>query len=191
MNMSVKQLRWTALALLGLVTSAQAHPGHGGLISGFIHPWAGVDHLAAMVAVGLWAATLPGRQRFILPVAFVTTTLIGALLPASTALLSLAEQGIVLSLLVLGGGLLAVLRMSWQVATLLMALAGVCHGYAHGAERVVGESVTAFVAGMVSATTILHTLGILVGGMTARLKPQFARFWGAPVAFVGIMVLIG
>lgn len=190
MNLSLKQSRWAALALIGLITSAQAHPGHGGLLSGFTHPWAGADHLAAMVAVGLWATTLQGRQRFVLPLAFITTTLLGALLPASPLLLSFAEQGIVLSLLVLGGGLLMMTKMPLQTASVLMALAGLCHGYAHGAEIPAADGAASFIVGMLIATAILHALGLFAGRLTTLWKPQLARFWGAPVALVGIAGLI-
>lgn len=185
------QTRIAIAVVLGMVTTAaQAHPGHGGLLSGLAHPWGGLDHMAAMMAVGLWAMTLQGSKRWILPLAFITATFMGALLPASAMLLALAEQGIVLSLLVMGGGLLMALRMPWQAATVLMALAGVCHGYAHAAEIPAGESLQGFVTGMLGSTAVLHLAGIAVAVMTSRIKPEFARYWGGPVALVGAMGLI-
>lgn len=186
------QVRAGAVLLLGLVsTGVQAHPGHGGLLSGLAHPWGGMDHMAAMIAVGLWAMTLQGRQRLVIPITFLATIVVGALLPMNPMLLSLAEQGIVLTLLVMGGGLLMALRMPWQAATLLMGLAGVCHGYAHAAEIPAGQSVQAFMTGMFASTALLHVAGIALAVATSRVRPELARYWGAPVALVGAFGLMG
>ncbi len=186
------QTRIVVAVVLGLAASAaQAHPGHGGLMSGLLHPWGGPDHMAAMLAVGLWAMTLQGSKRLLLPVVFVLATLAGALLPVSQMFLAVAEQGIVLSLLAMGGGLLMALRMPWHAAVLLMGAAGLCHGYAHAAEIPAGESVQAFVAGMLASTSALHLLGVGLALLTSRFRPEYARYWGAPVALVGAMGLIG
>lgn len=186
------QVRTGAALVFSLAaTAAQAHPGHGGLLSGLAHPWGGMDHLAAMVAVGLWAMTLQGHQRLAIPLTFLAAIVVGALLPMNQMLLPLAEQGIILSLLVMGGAIWMALRMPWQAAAVLMGLAGVCHGYAHAAEMPVGQSMQAFMAGMFVSTGLLHLVGIALAVVTSRAKPEFARYWGAPVALVGAFGLIG
>lgn len=187
MNKTSRVSRYAIGSLLAVAaTAAQAHPGHGGLISGFAHPLSGIDHMAAMVAVGLWAARLKGRARWALPSVFLMSIVLGALLPASSTVLGVAEQGIVISLLVLGGGLVAALRMPVHVASVLMGLAGVCHGYAHGVEIPMGDSVNQFMAGMVVSTLTLHALGVFLGARAAARSPLLVRFWGVPVVAVAV-----
>ncbi len=187
MKSELQRKRWLVATALMMVTGiAQAHPGHGGMFSGLAHPWGGLDHLAAMAAVGVWAATLQGAARLALPGAFVTAMLVGVMLPAGDGLLALAEQGIVLSLLVLGAGLLAAVRLSLLPLVVLMALAGLSHGYAHGAEIPAGDSVTAFIAGMTLSTVVLHAVGAGVGVLSIAYRGSLARIWGAPVLLLGV-----
>lgn len=184
-------------ALLMLPGLALAHAGEGlphdhGLSAGFLHPFTGLDHLAAMLAVGLWSAlTQQGRRMLVAPLAFAGWLLMGALagvamaqagMPAAA---SLVEPMVAASVLVLG--LVAAAR--WTLAPLAsIALVGafaVFHGLAHGAEL---QGLQALI-GMVGATWVLHAVGMGLGLTLRRLAPQWSRLAGASVALLGLGLL--
>lgn len=165
----------TLLFLSASVLPASAHPalshvaGSGGAVSaGFLHPFTGLDHLVVMVAVGLWAVQIGGRALWALPCAFVASMIAGGLVGLSTGIAApVAEHGILASLFLLG----AALGMAWRprtvVAVLFTALAGLCHGYAHGSEMPQGLTPLLFLAGMIVATGLLHAAGV-GGGLALR-----------------------
>lgn len=181
-----------ALPLAIFAGSALAHPGHdaAGFASGFGHPLGGVDHLLAMLAVGLYAAREQGVARACMPFAFVVAMLAGAGLSVLGVALPAVEAGIAVSVLVLGLLVAFVVRLSLVASLPLIAVFAVFHGYAHLAEMGAG-SLVAFMAGFVLATAALHGLGYALarhlpesgaGGMLRRLA-------GAAIAAAGLVFL--
>jgi urease accessory protein len=183
-------------ALLAAATAASAHvepTAHvHGLADGLAHPLLGADHLAAMLAVGLWSATLGGAAVLAVPVAFVGLLVVGAILGATGVALPAVEPVVTGSVIVLG--LLIALRVRLPVvpAALLVAVFGLFHGWAHGAEMPEASSPLAYGLGFVVATALLHAAGIGLGFGLGRITwPHAARLAGACVACVGVLLVLG
>ncbi|KAB1074409.1 HupE/UreJ family protein [Methylobacterium planeticum] len=165
----------TGILGLALLTpgAALAHPGHGealGLAAGLAHPLAGLDHVAAMVAVGLIAALRGGRALWLLPLVFPAMMALGAGAGMAGLALPFAEVGILASLVAFG--LLAILGRGLPVA-LLAALLGafaVFHGYAHGVEMPETASGLAYGLGFLAATGLLHLAGLGLGLLIGRAR---------------------
>jgi urease accessory protein len=180
-----------AAALATASGAALAHPGHdtASFVSGFAHPLGGLDHLLAMLAVGLYAAGQAGAARAALPAGFVLAMLVGAGLGAAGVALPAVEAGIAASVLVLGLLLAFALRLPLAASLPLIALFAAFHGHAHHAEMG-AASLTAYAAGFVLATALLHGAGYLL----ARRAPQsvFAariqRVMGAAIAATGAVL---
>ena len=156
-----------------------AHGGGHASISfseGFVHPWLGADHLMAMFAVGLWARSANSSLLWQLPLCFLTSTALGALLPAWAMEFTLAEQGIASSLVLIGLILPMNKRLSLPAVLPLFAFAGICHGYVHADELQVGVNFTAAAAGFLAATALIHLFGIAIGSYSKRLSilPQLS-----------------
>lgn len=164
---------------LGVVLSlisvlALAHPGHGlsiGFASGFMHPLLGWDHLLMMLAVGVWAASIGGKARWQLPLTFVCTMLVGALLAAAGVTISGVESTIAAGLVALGVVLLTRLAMNSELQLLFIALFALMHGLAHGVELSQGSRSDMMMPllGMLLATAGLHGLGYMLGMQRHRL----------------------
>lgn len=169
-------LRKPLLATLLLVspTLALAHPGHdhAGVLSGIAHPIFGLDHLLAMVAVGLWAAQQTGKARWALPLIFVATMLLGGLAGFAGIEMPLMETGIAGSVLALGLLVALAIRPPLVVAAALTALFAASHGVAHGLELPELSSPWGYAVGFVAATAALHALGYgLVRGLPQAAAP--------------------
>ncbi|MGU3540771.1 HupE/UreJ family protein [Methylobacterium sp. A54F] len=182
-------------ALLLLPLPALAHPGHGdaaGFLHGFQHPLGGLDHVLAMVAVGLLAAIRGGRALWLLPAAFLTMMTGGALLGMAGIALPHAEAGIALSIVAFGIAAAMGLSLPLVGATLLVAAFAVFHGYAHGAEMPEAASGLAYGAGFLAATALLHAagigLGLAAGGLT---RGRGAALSGGAIAAAGVAILAG
>lgn len=157
--------RWAALAAL-LPDAAAAHIRHGeqiGFLSGFAHPLSGLDHIIAMVSVGLWGAQLRAPAIWLLPVTFPLVMAFGGFLGLAGVPLPGTEIGIALSGLALGAAVLFSWRPPLAVAAVLVGLFGLFHGHAHGAELPPGESALLYSAGFIIATGLLHLTGITIG----------------------------
>lgn len=155
-----------ALLLLAVPRLAQAHIAHGeaiGFVSGFEHPLSGLDHIIAMVSVGLWGAQLGAPAIWLLPVTFPLIMAFGGFLGLIGVPLPGTEIGIALSGLALGGAVLTAWRPPLAVAVALVAVFGLFHGHAHGAELPPGEDALLYSAGFVIATGLLHLTGIAIG----------------------------
>ncbi len=152
--------------LLALPVLAQAHPGHDGheltwdFNGGFTHPLSGWDHLLAMIAVGLWAAQLGGRARWLVPVAFVGVMTLGAALGRTGVIFPGMEQGIAASVLVLGLLIAAAVRLPVTAGMALVGVFAIFHGFAHGAEMPGTAGGLFYGAGFVVATALLHAIGV-------------------------------
>jgi urease accessory protein len=179
------------LVLLASVSPAFAHTGHdtGGLVHGFAHPLGGIDHVLAMVALGLYAAMLGGRALWLVPAAFLGAMAIGGVIGVAGYALPYTEIGIAVSVIALG--LAIALRIS-LTALGAMALAGafaIFHGHAHGAEMPQSISGYEYAAGFLLATTLLHAIGVALGIITARSRWRIAQASGAAIALAGIALL--
>ena len=184
-----------ALALASATAPALAHTGHGdvsGFVAGFLHPVGGLDHVLAMVAVGLFAAHLGRRALWAVPAAFVALMAVGAALGMNGVGVPHVETGIALSVIVLGAMLALGLTLPVGVAMGLVGFFAIFHGHAHGAELPAGASGAAYAAGFLLATAALHGAGVGVGIAAGRLASMRAvRFGGAAMAAAGVGLLAG
>lgn len=174
---------------------AQAHtgvPGHThGLVDGAMHPLTGLDHIAAMVAVGLWAATLGGRAVWAVPAAFVSLLAAGAVIGMGNPGLPMVEAMIIASVIVLGLVVATGLRLPVLPAAALVGVFAVFHGLSHGAEMPAMAQPLAYGAGFVLATATLHLAGIGLGLGLQRMSPRLAtRAAGALTACIGVALAV-
>jgi urease accessory protein len=183
------------LIVLASASPAFAHTGHGadGFIHGFAHPLGGIDHVLAMVAVGLYAAMLGGGALWLIPAAFFGAMAIGGVMGMADYGLPYTEIAIAISLI--GLGLAVALRISLPTLA-AMALAGVFaifHGHAHGTEMPQSISGYEYAAGFLIATALLHAIGIAAGLTAAKLSERggwrVARAAGAAITVAGIALL--
>ena len=173
-------------------TGADAH-SHGGFISGFVHPLAGLDHLAAMVAVGLWSALTARRAGADLlwgPAGFAALLLVGAVLGLAGVALPGVEPMIAASLLVTGLLVVSRQRMPGAVAALLVGVFALFHGLAHGYELAQQSQAAATLAGMLAATVLLHVTGLGLGWALRNRPVWLGRAAGASVAALGAGLLV-
>jgi urease accessory protein len=176
---------------------AFGHPGHadsGGLAQGFAHPFGGLDHVMAMVAVGLLAARSGGRALFCVPASFLGMMAFGGALGFAGVQVPAIEAGIALSVVVLG--LMAALRAAMGVtaAALLAGLFAVFHGAAHAAEIPAAADGLTYAAGFLAATALLHAAGLaagLAGRTSAGLLAPSLRAAAAATSLAGVGLLAG
>jgi urease accessory protein len=183
-------------ALLPIPAFAHVGPGaHGGFVMGLAHPLSGADHVLAMVAVGVLAASLGGRAVLALPAAFVGAMLLGAGLGAGGVALPLVEPAIALSVIVLAGAVAAGLRLPTALAIAVVGLFAVFHGHAHGSEGAQGAAFLPYAAGFGAATVLLHLGGIGLGRFFDRLGPARSlharRLVGSLGALAGVVLISG
>lgn len=164
----------------------------GGLISGLLHPVTGLDHLVAMVAVGIWGAQLGRPAIWILPITFPMIMAFGGLLGLSGLPIpdAVVESGIALSAVTLG--VLVALRLTvplWGAAAIVSIFA-LCHGHAHGTELPSAANAMAYGVGFVVATGLLHLCGILLGELHRfPVGEKFVRAVGVVIAVLGFTFL--
>ena len=187
-----------ALALLGAAGAAQAHVGHEGghaatFLSGLAHPVSGMDHLLAMVAVGLWSAVAMPQRRWQAPALFVGVMALGALLAHTGLALPLGdslEWLIAASVILLGGLLVSGTALPLAIGLPVVAASALLHGTAHGLEMVTGESFLAYGAGFVLATALLHLGGMGLGAALQRVRAVLPRLAGALIGGAGLFMLV-
>jgi urease accessory protein len=177
----------------GFASAALAHVGdHStGLAGGLAHPFTGLDHILAMVAVGLWASQLERPACWILPVTFPAVMAIGAFLGTTGFVLPLVEPAIAASVLVLGAIIALALKPSLATSAVLIALFALFHGYSHGVEAPTQGSVLAYDSGFIAATLALHAVGFAIGALANHAPVRYvARGAGAAIAVIGAVLLI-
>jgi urease accessory protein len=184
-----KMAAWAAVFLLAGLFGAGAHEASGvagGFLSGFTHPLFGCDHVAAMVAVGLWGAFLGPPAIWILPIVFPLVMAFGAVLGILGVPLPAVEMGIAASAVVLGVMVAIAAQPPLWVAGAIVAVFAIFHGHAHGTELPVAASAIAYAFGFVVGTGLLHLVGITFG-LTTRWS------WGAPAVRTagGVIALAG
>lgn len=181
-----------AFAAACAATPALAHPGHPGhetlgAWAGFIHPFTGLDHLLAMLAVGLWAALRGGTARLTWPATFLAAMAFGFVAPQLDP--SLLEGGVLGSVVLLGALTAANVAGRERLGLAVVALAGALHGMAHAAD--VGQANAGFELGMLAATGLLHAAGLVAGLALARLqRAGWIRLIGAGVAASGLVLAV-
>ncbi|KQP26568.1 HupE/UreJ family protein [Methylobacterium sp. Leaf100] len=181
------------LALV-IATPALAHPGHEAttLQQGFLHPLGGLDHVLAMVAVGLIAARIGGRACLLVPAAFLAMMAVGGAAGAAGLSLPYVETGIALSVVVLGAVLALGAVPPVAGAMALVGTFAVFHGFAHGAEMPGAASGLAYGLGFLIATALLHAAGLGLGFTVTHHKTRPAlRVAGAGLAAAGLGLLVG
>jgi urease accessory protein len=187
----------SALLFLAMVipSLAHAHVGIGetdGFLHGFGHPLTGLDHLCAMIAVGLWAAQTGGRAIRAVPLTFVSVMLLGGVFGMAGIHLLFVETGIAVSVLMLGVFIAAAVRLPLPASILIIGLFALCHGHAHGAEMPATASALGYAGGFTLATASLHMAGIGLGvGIEKVASAKFVRFAGGAIALWGLVLWIG
>ncbi len=183
-------------ALLGLALApavALAHEETGqaaGFLSGLSHPVSGLDHVLAMIAVGLWGAVLGPPAIWVLPVAFPLVMAVGGLMGLLGVPVPGVEIGIAVSAIVLGVMVLAEVRPAIWVAAAIVAFFAIFHGHAHGRELPAGTSALLYSLGFVVATGMLHAVGIVLGvAHRWAAGRQAVRVAGGGVALAGLFFL--
>ena len=167
---TMKLLTATALSLVAVSDVAFAHPGHAasGLVSGLSHPMAGLDHLLAMLAVGVWAAQQPTSRAWQGPTVFIALLAIGAGLGLTGIGMPFVEPGILASVIMFG---LLIATGRYLPANVGLAIIGgfaLLHGHAHGTEAV--GSIATYMAGFLAASTLLHLTGFAIGRTAALIR---------------------
>ena len=184
------------LALCMIVPSlAHAHvsPDHtNGALSGLSHPLLGLDHILAMLAVGLWAAQLGGRATWLVPATFVGLMTVGGTLGMAGFTLPFVEEGILVSVLMLGVLITASVRLPLAVSMGVVGLFAIFHGHAHGTEMQLGLSGLGYGLGFILTTAGLHACGIGLGRLAQhQSRTPLLRFAGAAIALVGLWLCLG
>jgi urease accessory protein len=178
-----------ALATTTLPTLAYAHAGFGdvaGFLHGLQHPLGGIDHVLAMIAVGLWAAQRGGRALWLVPASFVLIIAMGGVVGAMNIFAPFAEHGIILSVLLLGLLIAGSVRLSMPASAAIVGLFAMFHGLAHGVEMPADSTGIAYGVGFVLSTAFLHGLGITVALLIDRAARRgYLRLVGAAIAVSG------
>lgn len=188
-----------SILMMGLGSRiAEAHTGIGstmGFTHGFGHPFGGLDHVLAMVAVGLFAARLGGKALLLVPTAFVGMMALGGVLGIMKMNIPFVELGIAASVIVLGAAVAMQLSLPTIAAMALVGFFAIFHGHAHGAEMPVIASGLTYAVGFMLATAILHAIGIGLGIGLGRFDRTasvgIVRVTGAAMAVAGVGILTG
>jgi len=181
-----------AAGLFLLPVAAWAHPSlthHvDGFVAGVSHPLTGLDHLLAMLSVGLWASQKGGRAMWIWPAAFVSAMVAGGIMGMAGIGLPLVEPAIIASLLILGLAIAATLMLPTAAGVALIALFGLFHGNAHGLEAPLGGA-GLYALGFILSTVTLHVIGLVLGLSAQRMqRPVLVRAGAALIAATGLVM---
>ena len=170
--------------------------GGGGILSGFLHPLLGLDHLLAMLAVGILSAQIGGRALWTVPATFVGTMAIGAILGIFGVALPFVEYGITLSVLILGIAIFFGDRIPEWAALIAVVFFALFHGNAHGTEIPVVTNtlglLIAYILGFLIATAGLHVIGALIGVLIRRMERghTLMRIGGLAITLMGVFLIV-
>jgi len=182
-----------AVVFLLWASPSLAHVEQGqavGFVTGLEHPWSGLDHVLAMIAVGLWGAQLGNPALWTLPVTFPMVMSLGAMMGLLGIPVPGIEIGIALSAILLGAMVLGEVRPKLYIAAILVGFFAIFHGHAHGTELPAGQSGLLYSMGFVIATGVLHGIGITIGTIHCWPAGKLAlRGAGAFIAAMGIFFL--
>lgn len=189
----MKQIKLaTIFLLLGISQSASAHTGQllvADGFSGFAHPFLGLDHTLAMLAVGVWAVLESPKGYFQLPIMFMAFMLLGGALGLSGIEIPGLEPAIAATVVLLGTLIAFKTRFSHALSLALVGLFAGFHGYAHGFEMAQESGFLAYSLGFVAATAILHLIGL---GFGLKLLPKTVayRVTGGLIGGIGLVLLM-
>jgi len=172
---------------------AFAHVGIGdtiGIAHGFMHPVSGIDHVLAMLAVGLFAAHLGGRALWLVPLAFLAMMAFGGALGIAGVALPYVEIGVAVSVVMLGIIIASRISPPLAIAMALVGFFAIFHGHAHGAEMPETALGLAYGAGFILATALLHAIGIGLGILIGRER-RVMQTAGSVIALAGAAILGG
>jgi urease accessory protein len=174
--------------------AALAHPGHdgaGGLMHGLAHPVTGIDHVLAMIAVGVLAAQYGGRALWLVPTSFLVAMAAAGAIGMAGIPVKIVEAGICLSVVVLGLMIAFQIKPPRLVAMVVVGFFALFHGYAHGSEMPNGLVGLSFAAGFLVATALLLGAGVGLGLLLQRrtLSRRLIQAGGGAMALAGIAVL--
>jgi urease accessory protein len=188
--------RTLAAVLMLAPTTAFAHTGAGyahGFADGLAHPLGGLDHILAMVTVGILAWQLGGRAIWLVPASFVSLMAIGGTFGIAGEPLPWVELGIAASVIVLGAMVALRVKAPLAMAMGIVGLFAIFHGYAHGTGMPLDASGGAYAAGFMPATALLHVAGIALGFLIGRIGDAYGRLayqlGGGLVALAGVGIL--
>jgi urease accessory protein len=178
------------LATVMTASQAFAHPGGGtaGLLVGLTHPILGVDHVFAMVTVGILAMTM--ARPLAAPGAFVGAMTVGGALGIAGMALPGGEAAIAISVAALGGALIVGRAVGPEWSLALIGVAGFVHGHVHGVEAPTTAHIGFYVAGFVTATAALHLAGVGLG-LVVRSRDIARTAIGALVFGAGAGLVAG
>lgn len=186
--MKTTYIRTLALAPLFYCGAALAHPGHdGGLLAGLAHPFSGLDHMLAAVAVGIWAAQLGGRARWLLSMSFIALLATGGMMGMAGIGIAALESAIIASVLVLGLSIAFKVKLMPALGALMVGAFALVHGLAHGAEMPHVGSAGLYFAGILASSAALLTGG-MVAGAVLRQQQAWLRAVGALIAVGGAWI---
>lgn len=193
----MKRATFVLAAVLAFAAGpALAHTGIGsvsGFTAGFAHPIGGLDHVLAMVAVGILAAQLGGRAIWLVPAAFVAMMAIGGVFGMVGVPIPFVEQGILGSIVIFGAVIALGRRLPLALAVSLVGVLAIFHGHAHGAEMPASASGLEYGLGFAAATALLHLAGIALGigaqKASLRLAPAALRAGGGAIAAAGLALV--
>ncbi len=171
---------------------AEAHSGlaQNGFMSGLSHPLLGLDHLLAMFAVGIWAGRIGGKMSWSLPLVFIFIMSVSAIGAQGLGSMLLIENGIAVSLLLLGLFIVFAIKLSAVIGLMTVSLFAVFHGVAHGAEWPLAVSPIWYVSGFVISTALLMGAGVKTGVVSADRFQLFIRVVGMLIASTGGWILL-
>ncbi|PWQ94412.1 HupE/UreJ family protein [Leucothrix pacifica] len=195
MNVFIKYICLALPLFLVINNSVFAHTGEGvtgGLVSGFLHPLLGLDHVSAMVAVGILGAFLGRPALWVLPVVFPLVMAFGGVLGIMGVPIPFIETGIAASSIVLGLLIVFALKMPLWIAAVLVAAFAIFHGHAHGTELPSSVVPLAYSIGFIVSTGLLHLGGIAIGELIRwPIGKIIARAMGGVIALAGVGFLTG
>jgi urease accessory protein len=194
MKSYLKLLPLFIIILLTCPDTAHAHliGGNGLMMSGITHPLLGLDHLLAMVAVGIISVRIGGRAMWQVPLTFVSFLIIGGILALLGLNIPLIETGIALSVLICGIAIASAYKIDIQLALICTAFFALFHGYAHGTEIPLIASPALYAIGFTVSTALLHISGIVAGYYASKteLTSKLLKYSGVGIAFTGLYFLL-
>ncbi len=166
---------------------------YGSFKAGISHPVLGLDHLLAMVSVGVISHQMGGRAIWTVPATFVVVMAFGGVLGMIDIGLVSIELGIALSVVVLGIAIAANAQISNALIYLFVAMFAIFHGYAHGLEIPQLATSWSYVIGFMAGTAFLHILGVYLGRLSEKMRfgQDYLRYTGAVSAGIGLHIILG
>jgi urease accessory protein len=189
-NLQRQALCFLSIAtLLLLPTVAQAHVSIGsttGFFDGVTHPFSGIDHICAMLGVGLWAAQRGGRAIWLVPLAFLVVMMAGGLLGIAHVFVPFVEPGIIASVLILGLLVATAARLPLAASACLVGVFALFHGHAHGTEMPTTAAGISYGLGFMISTILLLSCGIGLGVAANKSHVSWvSRYSGAAMIVCG------